>query len=252
MRAALVRALPALALLAALIGLWELMAKAFAIDNYILPAPSEVAKALVDDRALLASDSWVTLKEIVLGFLLAVVVGMASAIALHFSGAFRRAAYPLLIASQTVPVIVLAPILVIAFGYDIRPKLAIVALVCFFPIAVNALDGLRSVDRDLVKMMRTIDAGRWAIFRRVELPASLPYAFSGARVAATVAAIGAVFGEWVGSSQGLGHLMLQATAQLQTARVFAAIVILTFFATGLFGLVVVVERTFLPWAREKQ
>lgn len=252
MRAALKRTLPAVALLAALIALWEVVARVFSIDNYILPAPTEVARALVDDRSLLVSDSWVTLQEIVLGFLLAVVVGMASAIALHFSGILRRAAYPLLIASQTVPVIVLAPILVIAFGYDIRPKLAIVALVCFFPIAVNALDGLRSVDRDLVKMMRTIDAGRWAIFRRVELPASLPYAFSGARVAATVAAIGAVFGEWVGSSKGLGHLMLQATAQLQTARVFAAIVILTFFATGLFGLVVVVERTFLPWAREKQ
>lgn len=240
--------LPALVLVF-LIAVWELAARSLDIDNYILPAPTEVIKSFANDRSLLLDDSWVTLQEIVMGFAISIVVGLGFAFLLHLSETLRRAVYPLLIASQTVPVIVLAPILVIIFGYDIRPKLAIVALVCFFPIVVNTLDGLRSVDPDLIKMMRTLDGARWSIFRRVELPSSLPFAFSGARVAATIAAIGAIFGEWVGSNAGLGHLMIQATAQLQTARVFAAIVILTIFAVGLFGLVVILEQWLVPWAR---
>ncbi len=241
--------MPAVLLFVALIVAWQVAAETLSIDSYILPSPTEVASSFSSDRSLLFSDALVTLQEIVFGFLIAVAVGMSVAILLHFSNTIRRAVYPLLIASQTVPVIVLAPILVIMFGFDIRPKLAIVALICFFPIAVNALDGLRSTDPDLVKMMRSLDASRWSIFRRVELPGSMPYAFSGARIAATIAAIGAIFGEYVGSDAGLGHLMIQATAQLETARVFAAIVILSAIAIGLFGLVAIVERITIPWAR---
>ena len=241
--------MPAVLLFVALIVAWQVAAETLSIDSYILPSPTEVASSFSSDRSLLFSDALVTLQEIVFGFLIAVAVGMSVAILLHFSNTARRAVYPLLIASQTVPVIVLAPILVIMFGFDIRPKLAIVALICFFPIAVNALDGLRSTDPDLVKMMRSLDASRWSIFRRVELPGSMPYAFSGARIAATIAAIGAIFGEYVGSDAGLGHLMIQATAQLETARVFAAIVILSAIAIGLFGLVAIVERITIPWAR---
>ncbi len=241
--------MPAALLFVALIVAWQVAAETLSIDSYILPSPTEVASSFSSDRSLLFSDALVTMQEIVFGFLIAVAVGMSVAILLHFSNTIRRAVYPLLIASQTVPVIVLAPILVIMFGFDIRPKLAIVALICFFPIAVNALDGLRSTDPDLVKMMRSLDASRWSIFRRVELPGSMPYAFSGARIAATIAAIGAIFGEYVGSDAGLGHLMIQATAQLETARVFAAIVILSAIAIGLFGLVAIVERITIPWAR---
>lgn len=250
LRRAAGRYLPPLALLLALVALWELAAKTLHVKNYILPAPTEIATAFSSDRSLLASDALVTLEEIVFGFLIAVIVGLGVAFTLHFSRALRKAVYPLLIASQTVPVIVLAPFLVYMFGFDIRPKLAIVALICFFPIAVNTLDGLRSVDPDLVKMMRTLDASRWSIFKRVELPSSMPFAFSGARIAATVAAIGAVFGEYVGPSAGLGHLMIQASSQLDTARVFAAIVILSAFAIGLFGIVVLLERLLVPWARK--
>lgn len=242
--------LPAALLFVALIVLWQVAAETLPIDNFILPAPTEVADSLVTDRSLLFNDSLVTLQEIFFGFLIAVAAGLGVAVVLHFSQTLRRAVYPLLIASQTVPVIVLAPILVIMFGFDIRPKLAIVALICFFPIAVNTLDGLRSTDPDFVKMMRTLDASRWSIFHRVEFPGSLPYAFSGAKIAATIAAIGAIFGEYVGADSGLGHLMVQATAQLQTARVFAAIVILSAFAIGLFGLVVLTERILAPWARK--
>ena len=156
--------------------------------------------------------------------------------------------YPLLIASQTVPIVVLAPILVIVLGYGIMPKLVIVALICFFPIVVNGLDGLRSVDDDYIRMMRTLDASRWAIFRRIEFPGALPSIFSGMRIAATFAAIGAVFGEWAGASAGLGYVMLQATPNLQTARIFAAIFILTLIALALFALVSLMERIFVPWA----
>jgi putative hydroxymethylpyrimidine transport system permease protein len=166
---------------------------------------------------------------------------------LHLSPALRRAVYPLLVASQTVPIIVGAPILVVWFGVGIGPKLAIIALICFFPITVNTLDGLRSVDPDAVKMMRTLDAGRWQLFRRVEAPTALPYTFSGAKVAVAVAVIGAVFGEWAGSDSGLGHLMLQASAQLLTARLFAAIVVLSLFAIALFGVLSLVERKVVTW-----
>jgi putative hydroxymethylpyrimidine transport system permease protein len=190
----------------------------------------------------------VTLQEVLLGFAIAAAAGVGLAMALHLSPVARRAVYPLLIGSQTVPIIVLAPILVILLGYGIGPKLVIVALICFFPIVVNGIDGLRSVDPELIRMMRTLDASRWAILRRVEFPAALPSIFSGLRVAATFAAIGAVFGEWSGSNQGLGYVMLAATPNLLTARIFAAIVLLTAIALVLFGVVSLLERIFVPWA----
>jgi putative hydroxymethylpyrimidine transport system permease protein len=223
------------------------LASALRIEDFLVPAPSDIASALWSDRSLLADEGWVTLREVVLGFAVALACGLAFAVALHLSGALRRAVYPLLVASQTVPIIVVAPILVVWFGYGIGPKLAIIALICFFPITVNTLDGLRAVDPDLTKMMRTLDAGRWQILRRVEAPAALPYAFSGAKIAVAVAVIGAVFGEWAGSDSGLGHLMLQASAQLLTARLFAAVVVLSAFAIALFALLAAIERRVVTW-----
>jgi putative hydroxymethylpyrimidine transport system permease protein len=228
---------------------WDLLADALSIEPFLIPAPSEVAQALWTDRSLLLDDAWVTLQEVVLGFALALAAGLAFATALHLSETLRRAFYPLLVASQTVPIIVVAPILVVWFGFGIGPKLAIVALICFFPITVNSLDGLRSVDPDLIKLMRTLDATRLGIFVRAEAPSALPFAFSGAKIAIAVAVIGAVFGEWSGSSAGLGHLMLQASAQLETARLFAAVVVLSVFAVGLFGLLSLLERRVAWWDR---
>jgi putative hydroxymethylpyrimidine transport system permease protein len=245
-------ALPAL-IVAALIGAWQLAARwhliadALNLEPFLVPAPSDVAKALWEDRSLLADDGWVTLKEVLLGFGCALAVGLAFAVLLHLSETLRRAFYPLIVASQTVPIIVVAPILVVWFGFGIGPKLAIIALICFFPITVNTLDGLRSVDPDTVKMMRTLDASRWQVFRRVEAPTALPYAFSGAKIAVAVAVIGAVFGEWAGSDSGLGHLMLQASAQLLTARLFAAVVVLSAFAIGLFAVLSLLERKVVTW-----
>ena len=237
------------ALIALLIGGWELLATLGHVENYLLPAPSEVATALWNDRDLLAPDAWVTAREVLLGFALALVIGVAIAIVLHLSPVLRRAAYPLVVASQAIPVVVIAPILVIWFGFGITPKLIVIALICFFPVVVNTLDGLEGVDGDQVKMMRTLGASRLDLLRRLELPSALPFLFSGAKVAVAVAVIGAVFGELVGSDAGLGHAIQVGTAQLETARVFAAVLILSMMAIALFGLVALAERWAVPWAR---
>jgi len=184
---------------------------------------------------------------VVLGFALAVVAGLAFAVLLHLSETLRHAFYPLLVASQTVPIIIVAPILVVWFGFGLGPKLAIIALICFFPITVNTLDGLRSVDPDAVKMMRTLDADRRQVLWRVEAPTALPYAFSGAKIAVAVAVIGAVFAELSGANEGLGVVMDRANAQLLMPRAFAAVVVLSAMAIALFGLLALLERKVVDW-----
>ncbi len=247
------RWLPPIVIAAALLGLWQLaasldvIANALNIEPFLVPSPSEIAQSLWTDRSLLLDNGWITLQEVLAGFALSVVAGVSFAVVLHLSPTLRRAFYPLLVASQTVPIVVIAPILVVWLGFGIGPKLVIIALICFFPITVNTLDGLGSVDPDLMKMMRTLDASRWQTFRRVEGPTALPYFFSGAKIAVAVAVIGAVFGEWAGSSSGLGHLIQQASAQLQTARTFAAVVVLSALAIVLFGLLAVIERRLAWW-----
>ena len=244
--------LPAL-VLAALVAVWQIAASSGAIANalnledFLVPSPSEIASSLWENRSLLAENAWVTLREVLLGFACGLAAGLAFAVALHLSETLRRAAYPLVIASQTIPIVVIAPILVVWFGFGIGPKLAIVALICFFPITVNTLDGLRSVDPEATKMMRTLDASRRQILWRLEAPTALPFAFSGAKIAVAVAVIGAVFGEWAGSTSGLGHLMLQDNAQLETARLFASVVVLSAIAVGLFGLLALAERRIVTW-----
>ncbi|MGH3003633.1 MAG: ABC transporter permease [Gaiellaceae bacterium] len=241
---------PPLALVAAAIGVWELVVRAAHVPDYLFPTPSAVATSLASDSGLLARATLVTVREVVLGYLLAVAVALLFAVVLHFSAALRRALLPLLVLSQTVPTVVLAPVLAILLGFGIEPKLVVVAIVCFFPIVVNAVDGLRSTDRELVRMMRTIDASRIAVFRRVEVPGALPATFSGARIAATYAAVGAVFAEWAGSSSGLGFVMLQSQPALETARIFACVVLLSALALCLYGLVSLAEHLVVPWHRE--
>ena len=183
-------------------------------------------------------------------YALSLAVALTLAVVLHFSSVLRRALLPILVLSQTVPTVLLAPILAILLGYGLEPKLVVVAVVCFFPIVVNAVDGLRSADAELVRMMRTLHGGRLAVFRRVELPGALPAIFSGARVAATYAAVGAVFAEWAGSSSGLGFVILQAQPALDTARIFAAVLILSALALALYALVTLAERLLVPWQQE--
>ena len=237
-------------LVLALLGVWEGYARLSGIDEFVLPAPSDVALALYEDRALLWSNFTVTATEVALGIVVALVLGLACAVAIHFSGALRRALYPLLIGSQTIPVVLVAPLLVAWWGFGIVPKLAIVALICFFPIVVSTLDGLARIDPDLRKLMRTFGASRWQTFRMVEAPAALPGMLTGAKLSVAVAAIGATFAELAGSESGLGNLMAKAIPQLKTARAFAAVLILSAFAVALFGLLALAERRLLPWARQ--
>ncbi len=244
------RWLAPLAIVLALFGAWELYAVLGPVDPLILPAPHEVASRLWEDRALLWNDFTVTAGEVLLGILVAGVAGFACAIALHLSLALRRATYPLLVASQTIPIVLVAPLLVVWLGFGLAPKLVIIGLVSFFPILVTTLDALARVDPEQVKLLRTLDAPRLRILRHVELPAALPGLFSGAKVGVAVAVIGAVFAEQAGSSSGLGHLVQTSIPQLLTARAYAAVLILSAFAITLFGLLTLAERLIVPWAHE--
>jgi ABC-type nitrate/sulfonate/bicarbonate transport system permease component len=239
-----------LLLLAAFVGAWQAVASLAGVDKLILASPLETARALGDDSSLLLDNAWVTLVEVLLGLAVAFFVGFVSALAMHLVRPLRDAAYPLLVASQAVPIVVIAPLFVLAFDYGIGPKIAIVALICFFPVTVNVLDGLRGTDPDLLKLMRSLGASRAQTLRKVELPASLPYLFSGLRLAATISVIGAVFGEWSGAENGLGWLVLNASHQLETPRTYAGVVILTAMAVALFALVTLLERVAVPWNRK--
>lgn len=243
MRAALL----ALGVLAA----WEAYTRLGGIDQFLLPAPTEVAAALHRDRHLLWHDFRVTGVEVLLGILVSVTAGLACAVGIHLSRTVRRTTYPLLVASQTVPIVIVAPLLVAWLGFDLAPKLAIVGLVCFFPITVTTLDGLAGVDVELRKLMRTLGASRLQTLRLVEAPSALPALFSGTRIAVAVAVIGAVLAEQAGSSDGLGHLILQSIPQFETARAYAAVVVLSLFAVALFGALSLAERRLLPWAHRK-
>ena len=231
---------------------WQGVASLHSVDDLTLASPVETFHALRDDWSLLIDNAATTLVEVVLGLGIATVCGVVFAVAMHLFRPLRDAAYPLLVASQAIPIVVLAPIFVLAFDYGIGPKLAIVALICFFPITVNLLDGLRSVKPDLLKLMRSMGASRARTLRSAELPSALPFLFSGLKVAATVSVIGAVFGEWAGADKGLGRLVLLGNTQLQTPRVYAGIVLLTLMAVALFALVALAERFACPWNRKEQ
>ncbi len=237
-----------LLVLTILIGAWELHVRVRGIPDYLLPSPSEIATTLWDERSPLASDALVTLREMLLGFAAALAFGLAAAVVLHFSTALRQAVYPLLVASQSVPVVAVAPILVFYLGFGIAPKVLIVALVCFFPITAGALDGLQTVDPEYPRMMRTLHASRMAIFRRVEFPSALPRIFTGARVAASYSAVAALFAEYAGSSGGLSVAMRD---RLDTPLVGAAVLVLAMLALGLFGAVSLAERLIAPWIKRR-
>lgn len=240
-------------LLAVLIGVWQAAAsndsivEALHIEPFLVPSPAEVASSLWENRSLLAENAWVTLREIVFGALWALVVGVVFAIAMHRWRVIRDANYPLIIASQTIPIVVIAPILTVWFGYGLTPKIFIVALVCFFPITINALDGLRAVDPEAVKMVRSLDASPWQRFWRVEMPTALPHFFTGMKIAVVVAPIGALFAEWAGSSSGLGHLIQSDGANFEVARQFATVAVLSAMALALMGLTVLAERRVVRW-----
>lgn len=240
-------------LLIALIGAWQLAASSgtladlLNLENYLVPSPAEIAESLWQNRELLAENTWVTLREMLLGLGIAIAIGTSFAFVMHLSGIVKDTFNPLIVASQTVPILVLSPVLITWFGFGIWPKVSVIALICFFPITISALSGLSSADPEAKKMLRTLDASRRQILWRLETPTALPQFFTGTRLAVVFAPIGTIFGEWVGASSGLGHLILQDNAQLETARVFAAVAILSAMALTLYGLVAFAQRRIVTW-----
>jgi len=232
------------------VGAWQLYVALSAISESVLPSPLEVARALVRDRGVLAPSAWTTLSEVLLGYGVAIVVGVVLAVAVISSRLVEHALYPWLVISQLVPVPAIAALVVVWSGFGLGSKVLVVALVSFFPIAVNTIDGLRSSDRELIDLLRTLGANRRQQLRLARAPAALPYLFSGLRVAAVLSVIGAVFAEWVASYQtGLGYLILELGNETATAEEFAAVVLLAVIGIALFALVSLIERLALPWYR---
>ncbi|MGH2587577.1 MAG: ABC transporter permease [Dehalococcoidia bacterium] len=249
MRALLLRCLPPAALTLALLAGWETYVRVTDVPATILPSPSRILDAGVTEADLLSWNAQQTLAETVLGFLLAVVVAVVCAAVIDFFPLVRRALFPLLIASQTIPMIALAPLLVLWFGFGMMPKVLVVALVCFFPMVVAAVHGLAATDPEAIKLYRTFGSSRWQIFRLVRLPTALPSFFAGTRIAVTYSVIGAVFAEYVGASRGLGILLQTAKNSYRTDLVFAMIITTAALSLTLYGLVVVIERLAIPWSR---
>jgi ABC-type nitrate/sulfonate/bicarbonate transport system permease component len=244
------RVLPPLLFSLVVLGAWQAYTELGDINPLLLPSPLAVAQSVVDNAALFADNAVVTLQEILIGFTLGAAAGIGLAVLLTYSRLAERAVYPWLVASQMVPIVAVAPILVVWFGFTIVPKVIVVALVCFFPVVVNTIDGLKAVDPEMVRLMRTLGMSRPRIMRSVRVPSALPYLFSGLKVAMALAVIGAVFGEWVGSSEGLGYLMLALNNQLATTELFAAVLVLSLMGIALFFLVGLVERLVIPWHHE--
>jgi ABC-type nitrate/sulfonate/bicarbonate transport system permease component len=244
---ALARYGPPVALVLALLALWQLATSLGNIQSWLLPGPLAIGRAAVEARALLWQHTLQTAQETVVGFALALSVGLGLGLLIAFSPLARRALYPLLVVSQTVPTIAIAPLLVIWFGYGIWPKIIVVGLICFFPIVVNTADGLSNADPEQIALLRTMGASRANTFWLVRLPGALPTIFSGVKIAVTYSVVGAILGEWVGASKGLGIFMLRATNSFRTDWVFASIAVTALLSVSLFALVAALERLSLPW-----
>ena len=239
--------LPALLIVVAMVALWEWVVAANDIPHWKLPAPSSIGVELWTSRGMLLGHTWVTMEEVLIGLAVALVIGVLLAWLIALSRTLERVIYPSVIASQTIPIIVIAPLLLIWLGYGIQHKVIVVALISFFPIVVNTVDGLRSADPDVINLLRTLGANRWQVFRKVQVPASLSFLFSGIKIAVTVSVIGAVIGEWVGSSEGLGYLAIRSKSQFLSERVYATVVLLSLMGIGLFLIAGALERALLPW-----
>jgi putative hydroxymethylpyrimidine transport system permease protein len=234
-------------LLLILLAAWESAVRLFDLPRYILPAPSRIAGAFVSHFPSLLHHASVTLAEVVLGLLLGGLGGFSLAVAVFYSPILERALYPLIIASQMIPIFAIAPLLIVWMGYGVWPKATVAALIGFFPVVVNASDGLRAPNEESVELFRSLGATRWQIFRKLRFPASLPTLFAGLKVAVTLCVVGATIGEWVGAHQGLGYLMLQSNALLRVDLVFAAILMLSILGLLLFGGLRIIERRALYW-----
>jgi NitT/TauT family transport system permease protein len=236
------------AFLVVILVVWEVISRFTELfPDYILPAPTAILARIWKDPELLSSATWITFVEVVVGFAAGALIGLALALPIAYSATVRATLYPLIVASQAVPKIAIGPLLVLWLGLGMLPKLAIVAMMVFFPVVITAAEGFSSVDRNLLDLMRSVHASAWEIFRRVRFPHALPQIFSGLKIGITLAVVGAVVGEWIGSDDGLGYLLLQANTQLDSTLLFSALTLLVALGVVLFILVEVAERLLLPW-----
>lgn len=233
--------------LALLVAIWHLYVLEFNVPMAVLPSPAKVFGALVGERYLLLEQGWVTLKACVYGFALAFVLGVPIAVAIATWRTLSLMFYPILIALQSVPKVALAPILLVWLGTGIESKLAIAWLVAFFPIVVDTAAGLRATPRELLELAQQLRATKLQIFTKVQFPAALPFVMSGSKVAVTLAVIGAVIGEFIGSSEGLGNLLLTANSQVNTPLAFASLIALALLGMLLYGAVALAELALAPW-----
>jgi len=233
---------------AAMLALWQLYVSAFGINRIVLPGPVDIARAAVANWAILMRETWPTFLESVLGFVLAVVIGIPVAVCVASSRVLNLTLYPILIATQSVPKVAVAPIILVWFGLGLQSKLVIAFLVAFFPIVVDTATGMRQTPAGLIELARSLRASSLQIFMKVQFPAALPSIFAGAKVAVTLAVIGAVIGEFVGSLNGLGNLLLTANSQLDSPLAWAALIWLSVLGIVLFAAVVAVERLVMPWS----
>lgn len=232
-----------------LIVLWEIIIRINAIPQYLLPAPSSIIYELYNSRHILWLHTRTTLLEASTGFFIAVVIGIFVAGLMNRYKIFKNIMYPLLVISQTVPIIALAPLFMIWMGYGILPKIVIVILVCFFPITVNVTEGLAAIDKDLINLLRTMNATSWQVFIKAELPAVMPSFFSGLKIAATFSIMGAVIGEWIGAQSGLGIHMTRAMNSFRTTALFADILIIVVLSMILFKCIEWLGTKIMPWNR---
>ena len=238
---------PAALTVIAAIALWEVAVRLFRVPEYLVPAPSGALLALGAEWRYLLLHTWVTTQEILWGFALAVVVGIPTAMAIVYSPVLERSLYPLLVASQSVPKIAIAPLLIFWAGIGMFPKVLVAFLISFFPIIIDTVIGLRSVEPEMIYLARSMGAGEGKVFMKIRLPTALPNIFAGLKVAVTLAVVGAIVGEFIQADQGLGYALLQANAMLNTRLAFATILILGAIGVALFVAVDRLERLLIPW-----
>ena len=243
---------PPLLLAVVLIAAWQLIARYGVKNPEVLPSPSQIVSAGWQQRAALEHNAWPTLRETELGFAFSFAVSWILATAMDFSSAARRAVYPLLVASQTIPIIAIAPLFVVMFGFGIAPKVLLVALATFFPLAASLAAGFANADGDADRLLRSMGASRWRIFWTVRVPGALPFFFTGLRVAITYAIGGAIFAEYAGAESGLGIYLQQMQQVFRTDLVFATVAVIAVCSIVLFALTYLLERWLTPWRKHER
>ncbi len=230
-----------------LLVIWKLAVGVFDIQAYILPEPEKIIRALFEDRQVLFAHGLQTAIEALSGFLLAIFAGLFLALLMARYSSVKEALYPFVIISQTIPVMAMAPILIIWFGYGLLPKIVVVGLVCFFPVTVSLVEGMAKVDPDVIKLLQAMGASESQILRKVRLPAVIPALFAGIKISAAYSIMGAVIAEWLGASKGLGIYLMRSMHSFRTERVFAAILVISVLSLLVFAAVEVISRLVMPW-----